>query len=119
MREIRHKNLNAFVGACVDQTGVCIVTDYCDKGSLCDILENDDYKLDSMFVASLVFDLIKVSAKFKVELMSTFIYNSMFAFVSGNDFSSRFCDSLPRSTQIFQLCCGQSLAVASHGLRSA
>ena len=61
MREIRHKNLNAFVGACIDQRGVCIVTDYCDKGSLCDILENEDYKLDSMFIASLVFDLIKVS----------------------------------------------------------
>ena len=60
MREIRHDNLNPFIGASIDQNNVCIVTEYCSKGSLSDILQNDDYKLDSMFIASLVFDIIKV-----------------------------------------------------------
>lgn len=59
MREMHHDNINQFIGACVNPNCVHIVTEYCSKGSLQDILENDDMKLDNMFIASLVFDLIK------------------------------------------------------------
>ncbi|RZF40472.1 hypothetical protein LSTR_LSTR000351 [Laodelphax striatellus] len=59
MRELRHDNINTFIGAVVDPTRVLIVTDYCAKGSLYDIVENEDIKLDKMFIASLVHDLIK------------------------------------------------------------
>ncbi|KAK2710816.1 receptor-type guanylate cyclase Gyc76C-like [Artemia franciscana] len=59
MREIRHDSVNPFIGACVEPNRICLVTEYCAKRSLMDILENDDIKLDSMFVASLVHDLIK------------------------------------------------------------
>ncbi|XP_054710545.1 receptor-type guanylate cyclase Gyc76C-like [Uloborus diversus] len=59
MREMHHDNINQFIGACVNPNCVYIVTEYCSKGSLQDILENDDMKLDNMFIASLVFDLIK------------------------------------------------------------
>ena len=58
MKEIHHDNINPFIGAGIQPNQVFIVTEYCAKGSLHDILENDDLRLDSMFIASLVFDLI-------------------------------------------------------------
>ncbi|KAI0211265.1 Receptor-type guanylate cyclase Gyc76C [Lamellibrachia satsuma] len=59
MKDLRHDNVNAFVGASIDGSDMTIVTEYCSKGSLQDILENDDVKLDTMFSASLIMDLIK------------------------------------------------------------
>ncbi|XP_071130761.1 guanylate cyclase 32E-like [Mytilus edulis] len=59
MRELRHDNLNPFLGACIDSPVIMIVTAYCSKGSLQDVLENDDIQLDSMFIASIVFDIIR------------------------------------------------------------
>ncbi|CAL4076247.1 unnamed protein product, partial [Meganyctiphanes norvegica] len=59
IRDVRHENLLSFIGASVDSGSVCILTTYCARGSLEDVLNNDDLSLDSMFVASLVADLIK------------------------------------------------------------
>ncbi|XP_026682274.1 receptor-type guanylate cyclase Gyc76C [Diaphorina citri] len=59
LRDLRHDNVNSFIGACVEPMRVLIVTDYCAKGSLYDIVENEDIRLDKMFVASLVHDLTK------------------------------------------------------------
>jgi guanylate cyclase len=58
MKEIHHDNVNQFIGAFIEVNQILVVSEYCSKGSLHDILENDDLKLDSMFVASLLFDLI-------------------------------------------------------------
>lgn len=49
-----------FTGACVDFPNYCIVTEYCPKGSLEDILENDKIELDKMMKYSLLHDLVKV-----------------------------------------------------------
>ena len=65
MRELRHDNVNSFIGACVDMSpdlhSITLITEYCAKGALNDILENMDIKLDPMFISSLIHDLIKVS----------------------------------------------------------
>eukprot|EP00057_Strongylocentrotus_purpuratus_P017815 XP_011672289.1 PREDICTED: speract receptor isoform X1 [Strongylocentrotus purpuratus] len=59
MRDMCHPNLCQFIGACPDPPNICILTEYCTRGSLQDILENDDIKLDEMFIASLVSDIVK------------------------------------------------------------
>ena len=62
LRELRQDNINSFIGACIEPCRTLLVTDYCAKGSLYDIIENEDIKLDDLFIASLIHDLIKVSA---------------------------------------------------------
>ncbi|XP_045484741.1 receptor-type guanylate cyclase Gyc76C-like [Pieris rapae] len=59
LRDLRHDNLNSFIGAVVEPLRILLLTDYCAKGSLYDIIENEDIKLDKMFISSLVHDLIK------------------------------------------------------------
>ncbi|CAH1794095.1 unnamed protein product [Owenia fusiformis] len=59
LRDMRHDNITQFIGACIEPNNICVITEYCSKGSLQDILENDDIKLDQMFIASLVFDIIR------------------------------------------------------------
>lgn len=61
IREIRHENLIPFMGAVVEPGAIFIVTGYCARGSLNDLLHNDDLRLDPMFVSSLVADLLRVS----------------------------------------------------------
>ncbi|XP_075559752.1 guanylate cyclase 32E [Dermacentor variabilis] len=59
LRDLRHDNLCSLVGVCVEPPNVCVVTDYCSRGSLRDLLDNEDIRLDNMFVASLVDDLVR------------------------------------------------------------
>ncbi|GFT69472.1 guanylate cyclase 32E [Nephila pilipes] len=59
IREMRHENINPFIGAGVDPPNICILTLYCARGSLQDVLKNTDIHLDMMFIASLVMDLVK------------------------------------------------------------
>ena len=70
MRELRHDNVNSFIGACVDMTPdlhtITLITEYCAKGALNDILENMDIKLDPMFISSLIHDLIKASLNINI-----------------------------------------------------
>ena len=71
MTELRHENIVPFVGASVECGGVFILTAYCARGSLEDVLLNRDFKLDAMFTASLVADLIKVA----ITSISTLVNN--------------------------------------------
>ncbi|KAJ6645523.1 Guanylate cyclase 32E [Pseudolycoriella hygida] len=59
LRDLRHDNICAFIGACTDPPNICIITEYCTRGSLKDVLENEDVKLDNMFTASMVADIIR------------------------------------------------------------
>lgn len=60
MRDIRHENLNPFLGFFHDCGVFAIVNEFCSRGSLEDLLRNEDVKLDWMFKSSLLLDLIKV-----------------------------------------------------------
>lgn len=49
-----------FVGASLEHGNIAILTAYCARGSLEDVLMNEDLHLDNMFVSSLVTDILKV-----------------------------------------------------------
>ncbi|KAJ2954872.1 hypothetical protein O0L34_g3193 [Tuta absoluta] len=59
MKDLEHDHLARFYGACVDPPHCCLLTEYCPKGSLQDILENDTIKLDWMFKVSLMHDIVR------------------------------------------------------------
>ncbi|XP_065518542.1 atrial natriuretic peptide receptor 2 [Lathamus discolor] len=59
MRDIQFNHLTRFIGACIDPPNICIVTEYCPRGSLQDVLENESINLDWMFRHSLINDIVK------------------------------------------------------------
>uniref|UniRef100_A0A8C4HPX2 Guanylate cyclase n=1 Tax=Dicentrarchus labrax TaxID=13489 RepID=A0A8C4HPX2_DICLA len=59
MKDMRHENVNPFLGFFHDCGVFAIMTEFCSRGSLEDLLLNDDVKLDWMFKSSLLLDLIK------------------------------------------------------------
>ncbi|KAJ9595888.1 hypothetical protein L9F63_012907, partial [Diploptera punctata] len=59
MRDLHHDHLVRFLGACVEPPHACLLTEYCPKGSLQDILENEQFKLDWMFRYSLMHDIVR------------------------------------------------------------
>ena len=63
MKDIHHDHLVRFYGACITPSMIMFITEYCPKGSLQDILENEQFKLDWMFKFSLMQDIVRVSMK--------------------------------------------------------
>ncbi|KAG9468776.1 hypothetical protein GDO78_021977 [Eleutherodactylus coqui] len=61
MRDVQNEHLTRFVGACIDPPNICILTEYCPRGSLQDVLENESITLDWMFRYSLINDIVKVT----------------------------------------------------------
>uniref|UniRef100_A0A3B3YHU3 guanylate cyclase n=1 Tax=Poecilia mexicana TaxID=48701 RepID=A0A3B3YHU3_9TELE len=59
MREMRHENLNLYLGLFVDSGILALVVEHCPRGSLADLLADSDVRLDWMFKSSLLMDLIK------------------------------------------------------------
>ncbi|CAH1775514.1 unnamed protein product [Owenia fusiformis] len=60
MKECNHENINPFFGICMDAKNSCsIVTLFCPKRSLEDIINNSDVKLDFLFKHSFLVDLIE------------------------------------------------------------
>ncbi|XP_056020253.1 atrial natriuretic peptide receptor 2-like [Ostrea edulis] len=57
IRELRHHNLCQFVGACVEVPHVCILMDYCAKGALADVIQNDEIPLAWSFRFSFSSDI--------------------------------------------------------------
>ncbi|XP_059175797.1 atrial natriuretic peptide receptor 1-like [Physella acuta] len=59
VRNMHHENLTTFVGACVQPGKLCLLYDYCKKGSLQDVLLSESLKLDWAFKVSLLKDVVK------------------------------------------------------------
>ncbi|KAL4236675.1 hypothetical protein ACF0H5_005059 [Mactra antiquata] len=57
VRECEHINLCKFVGASIVTPNVCILSEYCPKGSLSDVLLNDDVPLNWAFRFSFAADI--------------------------------------------------------------
>ncbi|KAM9561811.1 guanylate cyclase 2G [Salvelinus alpinus] len=58
LREMKHENLVQFFGVCIDPPKVCMVMQYCKKGSLKDVLKCTDIELDWMFKLSFAYDIV-------------------------------------------------------------
>uniref|UniRef100_A0A8D3A295 Guanylate cyclase n=1 Tax=Scophthalmus maximus TaxID=52904 RepID=A0A8D3A295_SCOMX len=58
MKEMKHENLVQFFGACIEPPNVCLVMQYCKKGSLKDVLKAADVDLDGMFKLSFAYDIV-------------------------------------------------------------
>ncbi|CAG5131906.1 unnamed protein product, partial [Candidula unifasciata] len=59
MKDLQNDHIVRFIGACIDCSNCCILTEYCPKGSLQDVLENDQIKLDWMFRYSIMQDIVR------------------------------------------------------------
>ncbi|XP_017275468.1 retinal guanylyl cyclase 2 [Kryptolebias marmoratus] len=59
MKDLRNENVNPFLGFFLECSMFAVVTEHCSRGSLQDLLRNEDVKLDWMFKSSLLLDLIK------------------------------------------------------------
>lgn len=77
LKDLHHDHLVRFYGACIEPNYCCLLTEYCPKGSLQDILENDQFKLDWMFRYSLMHDIVKVMLiiKKKKQLVYVIVIN--------------------------------------------
>ncbi|OXA44046.1 Atrial natriuretic peptide receptor 2 [Folsomia candida] len=59
MKDLHHEHLVRFIGASVEPPNCFFFTEYCPRGSLQDILENEQLKLDWTFRYSLMHDIVK------------------------------------------------------------
>uniref|UniRef100_A0A673ABJ6 Guanylate cyclase n=1 Tax=Sphaeramia orbicularis TaxID=375764 RepID=A0A673ABJ6_9TELE len=58
MKEMKHENLVQFFGVCIEPPNICLVIQYCKKGSLKDVLKASDNELDTMFKLSFAYDIV-------------------------------------------------------------
>ncbi|XP_023248641.1 retinal guanylyl cyclase 2 [Copidosoma floridanum] len=56
---LRHENLNPLIGCLTEPNRPCLVYEYCSRGSLEDVLVQDEIKLDWSFRLSLLTDLVR------------------------------------------------------------
>lgn len=85
MKDLRNENVNPFLGFFSDCSMFAVVTEHCSRGSLQDLLRNEDVKLDWMFKSSLLLDLIKVNINI-LQVMKTALFECVV--LSGYEVSS-------------------------------
>ncbi|XP_047232497.1 guanylate cyclase 2G [Girardinichthys multiradiatus] len=58
MKEMKHENLVQFFGVCIEPPNICLVIQYCKKGSLEDVFGASDVDLEWMFKLSFAYDIV-------------------------------------------------------------
>uniref|UniRef100_A0A3Q2PC32 Guanylate cyclase n=1 Tax=Fundulus heteroclitus TaxID=8078 RepID=A0A3Q2PC32_FUNHE len=58
MKEMKHENLVQFFGVCIEPPNICLVIQYCKKGSLKDVFGASDVDLEWMFKLSFAYDIV-------------------------------------------------------------
>ncbi|XP_054584780.1 guanylate cyclase 2G-like [Eptesicus fuscus] len=56
--ELRHENIVPFFSVCTEAPNICIITQYCKKGSLKDVLRNSNNEMDWIFKLSFAYDIV-------------------------------------------------------------
>ena len=59
MKDLAHENLIRFVGICAEDQHISILTEYCEKGNLRDLLDNEGIRIDWPFRYSLINDIVE------------------------------------------------------------
>ncbi|KAK6181613.1 hypothetical protein SNE40_009435 [Patella caerulea] len=59
IRSLKYKTINQLIGACVEPQKICLIWAYCGKGSLQDVLQNENIKLDWIFKVSFISDIVR------------------------------------------------------------
>ncbi|KAJ6216007.1 hypothetical protein RDWZM_010507 [Blomia tropicalis] len=59
LKDLAHENLIRFVGICADDQHISILTEYCEKGNLRDLLDNEGIRIDWPFRYSLINDIVE------------------------------------------------------------
>ena len=59
MKEFHHDNINTFLGICFEAPNCGVLMAYANRGTLQDILANDEIKLNWDFQVSLMTDIAK------------------------------------------------------------
>ncbi|XP_055338946.1 atrial natriuretic peptide receptor 2-like isoform X2 [Paramacrobiotus metropolitanus] len=59
VRIVTHENLMRFVGAILGPDQTAVLMEFCSKGCLQNLLNNDAFKLDDLFKTSLINDMVK------------------------------------------------------------
>jgi atrial natriuretic peptide receptor A len=67
IKDLQHDHITRFIGICISNHNQFIFTEYCQKGSLQDILENHQIQLELQFKYHLMHDIIKVSNYFDLD----------------------------------------------------
>lgn len=83
--QVHHENIITFIGASVDNGSVAVLTSYCARGSLEDVLMNDDLYLDQMFISSLVSDILKGLSMLSMSPVEIFFFTSFFFYMTQKD----------------------------------
>ncbi|RWS29532.1 atrial natriuretic peptide receptor 1-like protein, partial [Leptotrombidium deliense] len=58
IRDLVHENLIRFIGLCIDNPNIALLTELCPRGSLQDLLLNDSFHLDWCFRYSIISDIV-------------------------------------------------------------
>ena len=60
MKDLSSDHIVRMMGGCFEDVNNCIITEYCPRGSLLDVLENDELRFEDMMKFSLLHDIVKV-----------------------------------------------------------